>query len=67
MANDETDEQFIARLEASGDLDPSCPSCQTHFYPRYRSGKRDVFAPRHKASARCESGKYPHCTCDTCF
>jgi len=25
------------------------------------------FGPRHDASPRCESGKYPHCTCDTCF
>ena len=23
--------------------------------------------PRHYASARCESGKHPHCTCDVCF
>ena len=23
--------------------------------------------PRHNASATCESGKHPHCTCDTCF
>lgn len=24
-------------------------------------------APMHDASERCESGKRPHCTCDTCF
>ncbi len=23
--------------------------------------------PRHTASELCESGKRPHCTCDTCF
>lgn len=23
--------------------------------------------PSHDASLRCESGKRPHCTCDTCF
>ena len=23
--------------------------------------------PRHNASVHCESGKRPHCTCDTCF
>lgn len=23
--------------------------------------------PSHQASERCESGKRPHCTCDTCF
>jgi len=27
----------------------------------------DGFGPRHEASRRCESGKRPHCTCDTCF
>jgi hypothetical protein len=25
------------------------------------------FAPRHKASDYCMSGRRPHCTCDTCF
>ncbi len=25
------------------------------------------FHPPHDASPRCESGKHPHCTCDTCF
>jgi hypothetical protein len=24
-------------------------------------------APNHNAGERCESGKRPHCTCDTCF
>ena len=23
--------------------------------------------PSHDASARCESGKHEHCTCDVCF
>lgn len=23
--------------------------------------------PPHDASSRCESGKYTHCSCDTCF
>lgn len=27
----------------------------------------DPMMPRHNASERCESGKHPHCTCDTCF
>lgn len=27
----------------------------------------DPMMPRHTASERCESGKRPHCTCDTCF
>jgi hypothetical protein len=27
----------------------------------------DEMMPSHDASPRCESGKRPHCTCDTCF
>jgi hypothetical protein len=27
----------------------------------------DPNMPYHEASTRCESGKRPHCTCDTCF
>lgn len=27
----------------------------------------DPNMPYHDASPRCESGKHPHCTCDTCF
>lgn len=27
----------------------------------------DPMMPRHTASEHCESGKRPHCTCDTCF
>lgn len=27
----------------------------------------NTFFPPHVASDRCESGKYNHCTCDTCF
>lgn len=36
-----------------------CGYCATY-------GKESM-TPYHDASARCESGKYPHCTCDTCF
>jgi hypothetical protein len=37
----------------------NCPTCQ-----RTKPGE---MAPRHDASPRCESGRRPHCTCDTCF
>ena len=57
-------EEKIARLEASGDLDPNCITCQKYFYT---DPNVDPFAPRHKASSLCESGHRPHCTCDTCF
>jgi len=63
----ETLEELIARLEQQGDLDPNCRMCQNIFYPAYNSGVTIVFAPRHKPSDRCESGKHPHCTCDSCF
>lgn len=61
----ETREEMIARWERMGSLDPNCPSCK-EFYdnPKHPS---DVFAPNHRPSDRCQSGKRPHCTCDTCF
>ena len=36
-----------------------CPTCAEL--------ARGSFGPPHDASPRCESGKRPHCTCDTCF
>src|SRR5689334_12274676 len=36
----------------------------------YCDRERDAgvnFHPSHDASDRCESGKHPHCSCDTCF
>ena len=36
----------------------------------YCDGERTagrIFHPPHDASANCESGKHPHCSCDTCF
>lgn len=33
----------------------------------YCDANRDEMMPPHDASSRCESGKHPHCTCDTCF
>ena len=64
-----TIEEYIRELENKGMLDPNCRTCQNVFYPAIRNGMQytDIFAPRHKASPRCRSGKYPHCTCDTCF
>lgn len=63
--SDETREEMIARWEKEGYLDPTCLGCKEYYeYPGMPTG---VFAPRHSASTRCESGKRPHCTCDTCF
>jgi len=36
-----------------------CPTCAEL--------ARGSFGPSHDPSARCESGKRPHCTCDICF
>lgn len=61
--------QRIKHWEDFGYLDPNCKMCQEIFYPAAHQGKMigDIFAPRHKAMDTCRSGKYPHCTCDTCF
>lgn len=57
--------EMISLWEAKGWLDPNCPGCQ-EFY-KSPGLPSDVFAPSHKASNECESGKRAHCTCDTCF
>jgi len=54
------------RMVKMGAIRPDCQACQEYF------GTPDEprpggMAPSHRASARCESGKRPHCTCDTCF
>jgi hypothetical protein len=60
----ETRDETIARMERDGMLDPTCPGCRE----RYEAANPlDVFAPRHKASANCESGKRAHCSCDRCW
>ena len=56
--------KLIADMEKKGDLDPECRGCR-EFYAA--ANPLDVFYPRHKARSWCESGKKPHCTCDTCF
>lgn len=38
-----------------------CPTCD-----RARA-TGDKATPSHTAKDRCRSGKYPHCTCDTCY
>lgn len=43
---------------------PGCAACR-EFYDA--KSPVDVFAPRHTASTRCQSGRRDHCTCDTCF
>ena len=62
---EETRVEQIARWEREGRLVPTCKACQ-EFY-RAPCLPAEVCAPSHKASAGCESGRYPHCTCDRCF
>ena len=51
------------RMVASGRMAPvgECGYCD-----RARASN-DKAMPSHKASDRCRSNKYPHCTCDTCY
>ena len=56
----------IEEWEKRGKLVWGCLGCRP-FYITDHQCLTSVFAPRHGASARCESGKRPHCTCDTCF
>ena len=69
-----TRKENIKDLENNGELDPSCKTCLEIFYPFYKDWWDEniynlpwPFAPRHKPSYKCESGKRPHCTCDVCF
>ena len=59
----------LLKLEEEGEIDRFCKTCQEIFIPQLKEGNNiwSIFAPRHKASSRCQSGKHPHCTCDTCF
>lgn len=53
----------IVRMEVMGALDRTCSRCREF----YDHPDGTPFAPDHKASDHCESGKRPHCTCDRCF
>lgn len=63
--SEETREDQIARWEREGWLDPTCPGCRIYYGSP--GLPVNVFSPSHQVSDRCESGKLPHCTCDTCF
>lgn len=67
--NTEEIKAYIKEMEALGLMDKNCKTCLNVFYPEVAKGKKiiEIFAPAHKASTRCKSGKYNHCTCDTCF
>ena len=63
-----TPREIIRECEKVGAIVPGCPGCRD-FYTGVLAGYAFsmIFAPRHVPSLRCESGRRPHCTCDTCF
>jgi hypothetical protein len=55
------------RAAATGPrLEPGCTTCDEYREHFERTGSWPS-GPRHDAMERCESGKHPHCTCETCF
>jgi hypothetical protein len=62
----ETIEEKISRLQRSGHLDPMCLGCR-EAYDAIRAGRPRPDGPSHRPSPSCQSGKHPHCSCDTCF
>ena len=57
ISDDEKRAVEVGRLAPRGE----CSTCD-----RERHNPWGHF-PRHKASNRCQSNKYPHCTCDICW
>lgn len=58
----------VDRIEVDGDLGgrqtvflDGCVTCDED------RAKGSWFFPAHYASSRCQSGRHPHCTCDTCW
>jgi hypothetical protein len=61
----ETRSDVIARGEAEGWLVKDCPGC--HEFYETPLMPYDVHAPGHVPSQFCESGRKPHCTCESCW
>lgn len=60
----QTGDEWRARNQANGNYDPNCVGCEER---KTAINPWSVFAPNHKASSGCESGKREHCTCNYCF
>lgn len=54
-------QEKAARRARQYNVGTRVPGCKTCDDPTYTQG------PDHTPSRNCESGKRPHCTCDTCF
>ena len=69
MASQETQATLraavLAALEKQGAIEPGCVECLGAFYAH--PDPVNAFYPRHTAMRSCQSGRHPHCTCDTCF
>lgn len=57
----ETEDEQIAWMVSQGFIVEGCKGCEVFFR------EPGAFAPRHKASSMCRSGKRSHCSCDCCF
>lgn len=63
----ETRAEQIARWEREGFLDPACKGCAYIYRAKDLLPTEVAMGPSHYASPGCRSGRYPHCTCDSCF
>jgi hypothetical protein len=63
---EETREEMLRRWEAEGLCDPTCSGCAI-YYETPDKRPSQIMHPHHVPSKSCESGKHPHCTCDTCW
>lgn len=57
----ETESEQILWLVSQGVIVEGCKGCEVFFR------EPGAFAPRHKASSMCRSGKRSHCTCPVCW
>ena len=61
-----TIEERIFRAYRAGQFAEGCLTCDSAV-KRWRDTRAEPFLESHTPSSRCQSGKRPHCTCDTCF
>jgi len=60
---------YLKQVEALRSTDKrrhKAPVGECAYCDRERKAGTD-FHPSHDASSGCQSGKRPHCTCDSCF
>ena len=64
--NEPTREEVLARMTEHGVIAPEgvCSTCDLR---RKSTDPLNYMETPHAANQKCESGCYPHCSCDTCF